>query len=58
VISKPSSPGKAPALGSGVQMVFAAVAGREMWAAKGETPLITACPSANAKTSEKRPTVP
>ncbi|MGH3274700.1 MAG: hypothetical protein ACRDNZ_10340 [Streptosporangiaceae bacterium] len=35
------------------QMVFAAVAGRVTWAAQGETPLITACPSSSAKTSEK-----
>jgi hypothetical protein len=35
------------------QMVFAAVAGRVTWAAQGETPLITACPSSQAKTSEK-----
>jgi hypothetical protein len=36
-----------------LQMVFAAVAGRHMWAAKGETPLITACPGARSKTREK-----
>src|SRR6266516_4487614 len=34
-------------------MVFAAVANRQIWAARGETPLITACPGANAKTNKK-----
>jgi hypothetical protein len=36
-----------------VQMVFAAVANRQMWAARGETPLVTACPGALAKTNVK-----
>jgi hypothetical protein len=36
-----------------LRMVFAAVAGRMTWAARGETPLITACPAANAKTNVK-----
>lgn len=36
-----------------VQMVFAAVAGRGMWSARGETPLITACPAATARTRQK-----
>lgn len=36
-----------------LQMVFAAVAGRQTWAAQGETPLVTACPAVRAKTSEK-----
>jgi hypothetical protein len=36
-----------------VQMVFAAVVGRQLWAAQGETPLITNCPAAGAKTRQK-----
>jgi hypothetical protein len=36
-----------------MQMVFAATAGRQAWAATGETPLITACPAVTAKTKTK-----
>lgn len=36
-----------------VQMVFAATAGRQVWAARGETPLITACPNPGAKSNAK-----
>ncbi len=36
-----------------LQMIFWAVARRLIWAAQGETPLITACPSATAKTNKK-----
>jgi hypothetical protein len=40
-------------LPTGESSVLHAVANRNMWAAQGETPLITACPGAKAKTSEK-----
>ena len=36
-----------------VQMVFSAVAGRSVWSARGETPLITTCPAARARTGRK-----
>ena len=36
-----------------MQMVFAATAGRQAWAAAGEAPLITACPAVTANTRTK-----
>jgi hypothetical protein len=46
-------PGRGARLEYWVQMVFAAVDGRSMWSARGETPLITASPAVAARTRQK-----